>query len=242
MANGLGFKNFITGDILTASDANGYLQSQTIMKFASSAARGTAITTPYEGMYSYLEDTNLTQVYDGSNWVSASNSINAGSTLVSSTTFTAASASVSVNNVFTSLYDTYKVVIYAASSGGAKMYLRAGGTDSVTGYYDFKIVTSGASATVVTASGQFNVATGWMPVAQSGQNTIISSSITLINPAIATSTQYSATPTWYGNSGGQNGLHVGANGYHNANTAYDGFTFTLANATTGYIQVYGQKD
>ena len=241
MANGLGFKNFITGDILTASDANGYLQSQTIMKFASSAARGAAITTPYEGMYSYLEDTNLTQVYDGSNWVSASNSINAGSTLISATTFTAITASISVNNVFTSTYDSYVILFYGASAGGVKMFMRANGTDSVAGYYDGKIVTSGGAGTTITGSYQNNVTTGWMPFAQSGQQTINSGSITLINPALTSSTQYSATPTWYSNSGGNNGVQVGASGFHGA-AAYDGFTFTLANATTGYIKVYGLKN
>ena len=39
MAAGLGFKEFAVGDILTAADANGYLASQTVMVFASSAAR-----------------------------------------------------------------------------------------------------------------------------------------------------------------------------------------------------------
>ena len=69
MAAGLGFKNFVTGDILTAADANGYLQSQTVMVFADDAARTAAITSPQEGMISYLKDTNATQYYSGSAWV-----------------------------------------------------------------------------------------------------------------------------------------------------------------------------
>jgi len=70
MAAGLGFKEFSVGDILTAADANGYLASQTVMVFASSAARASAITSPEEGMFSYLKDTNTTQYYSGSAWVS----------------------------------------------------------------------------------------------------------------------------------------------------------------------------
>lgn len=69
MAAGLGYKEFATGDVLTAADANGYLASQVVMVFADSAARTTAITSPQEGMISYLKDTNATQYYSGSAWV-----------------------------------------------------------------------------------------------------------------------------------------------------------------------------
>ena len=70
MAAGLGFKEFTTGDVLTAADANGYLASQVVMVFASAAARTSAIASPQEGMISYLKDTNVTQYYSGSAWVS----------------------------------------------------------------------------------------------------------------------------------------------------------------------------
>ena len=70
MAQGLGFIEFTTGDVLSAAAANGYLASQTVMVFASSAARTSAITTPYEGMISFLKDTDALQYYSGSAWVS----------------------------------------------------------------------------------------------------------------------------------------------------------------------------
>jgi hypothetical protein len=69
MAAGLGYKEFATGDVLTAADANGYLASQVVMVFASAAARTSAITSPQEGMISYLKDTNATEYYSGSAWV-----------------------------------------------------------------------------------------------------------------------------------------------------------------------------
>jgi hypothetical protein len=68
MAAGLGFKTFTTGEVLTAADVNGYLNSQTVMVFADTAARSAAITSPQEGMFSYLKDTNVTQYYTGSAW------------------------------------------------------------------------------------------------------------------------------------------------------------------------------
>lgn len=67
---GAGFKTFNTGDVLTASDVNTYLMQQTVMVFASSAARSTALgANVSEGMLSYLTDTNVVQVYNGSAWV-----------------------------------------------------------------------------------------------------------------------------------------------------------------------------
>jgi hypothetical protein len=68
MAAGLGFKTFTTGEVLTAADVNGYLNSQTVMVFADATARTAAITSPQEGMFTYLKDTNVTQYYTGSAW------------------------------------------------------------------------------------------------------------------------------------------------------------------------------
>ena len=68
---GAGYKLFNTGDVLTAAQVNTYLQEQTVMVFASSAARTSALSGVLaEGMMSYLQDTNAVQVYNGSAWVS----------------------------------------------------------------------------------------------------------------------------------------------------------------------------
>lgn len=68
MAAGLGFIEFTTGDVLSASAANGYLASQTVMVFATAAARTAAITSPQEGMFSFLKDSDTTQFYTGAAW------------------------------------------------------------------------------------------------------------------------------------------------------------------------------
>jgi len=68
MGAGLGFKTFVTGDVLTAGDTNGYLM-QGVWVFASAAARSAAVTSPQEGNMSYLKDTNSTEYYSGSAWV-----------------------------------------------------------------------------------------------------------------------------------------------------------------------------
>jgi hypothetical protein len=62
---------FNTGDVLTAAQVNTYLNEQTVMVFADSAARTTALTSVLaEGMVSYLQDTNAVEVYNGTAWVS----------------------------------------------------------------------------------------------------------------------------------------------------------------------------
>jgi hypothetical protein len=71
---GLGYKDFTVGQVLTSAEVDGYLMQQTIMKFADAAARNAALTSVLaEGMFAYLADTNATEYYDGSSWVSISN-------------------------------------------------------------------------------------------------------------------------------------------------------------------------
>ena len=67
MAAGLGFKDFVTGEVLTAADVDGYLM-QGVWVFASAAARNAAVTAPEEGNFAYLKDTNVTTYYTGSAW------------------------------------------------------------------------------------------------------------------------------------------------------------------------------
>jgi hypothetical protein len=71
---GAGYKLFQTGDVLTAAQVNTYLNEQTVMVFASSTARTTALSGVLaEGMMSYLQDTNSVEVYNGSSWVNVGN-------------------------------------------------------------------------------------------------------------------------------------------------------------------------
>ena len=68
MANG--FKVFAVGEVLTAADVNDYLMEQSISIFANSTARDAQITSPIEGMFCYLADSNVLQFYNGSSWAS----------------------------------------------------------------------------------------------------------------------------------------------------------------------------
>ena len=66
---GAGFKVYATGDLITASDFNTFIQEQVVMVFADSSARDSAVSSPSEGMFCFLKDTNTLQFYDSSSWV-----------------------------------------------------------------------------------------------------------------------------------------------------------------------------
>jgi len=74
---GAGFKTFTAGDVLTASDVNTYLMQQSVMVFASSGTRTTAITSPSQGMLTFITGTNTLEYYNGSAWVAVPTSTGA---------------------------------------------------------------------------------------------------------------------------------------------------------------------
>lgn len=59
---------FTTGQVLTAGELND-LSDQTVMVFAGTAARGSAIPSPSEGMVTYRSDDDVVEVFDGSAFV-----------------------------------------------------------------------------------------------------------------------------------------------------------------------------
>ena len=70
-----GFRNFQTGEVLTAANVNDFLMQQSVMKFADAAARDSALGTAVgggnalrEGMVAYLDDTDEVLKYDGTGW------------------------------------------------------------------------------------------------------------------------------------------------------------------------------
>jgi hypothetical protein len=61
-------KVFTNGSVLPASDVNTYLMEQMVMTFANSAARTSAITTPSQGMLTYLIDTDKFEYWNGTEY------------------------------------------------------------------------------------------------------------------------------------------------------------------------------
>lgn len=70
---GAGAKLFTSGSVLTAAQVNTYLMDQTVMVFATTAARDAAFggagePVLAEGMLCYLSDQNTLLYYTGTSW------------------------------------------------------------------------------------------------------------------------------------------------------------------------------
>jgi hypothetical protein len=159
---GLGRKQWSPGDTLNAADVNGYLMDQSVMVFAGTAARASAIPTPSAGMVAYSTATSL-QVYDGSDWVDLStgygtftggSSITDGGETYSLLSFNAAGSVVITED---GLFDVLIVAGGAGAAGNIGGGGGGGGVISKTVYLTAATYTvtvgSGGSGGVGSASG-----------------------------------------------------------------------------------------
>ena len=57
------WKEFLDGQILDASEVNDYFMNQAVLVFATTTARNAAITSPIEGMFSYITTDDVISIY-----------------------------------------------------------------------------------------------------------------------------------------------------------------------------------
>jgi len=205
---GTGFKLFANGEVLNASDVNTYLQQQTVMVFASAAARTTALSGVLaEGMCSYLQDDNTVYVYNGSAWVSIANSgditgVTAGTGLsgggtsgdVTLSINTAVTVDVSTAQTLTNKTLTAPVVTQAFNAQTGTTYT------AVSGDKNKMVTLSNASAITLTippsvfSTGEYfdiqQIGAGQVTLAQGSGVTITSTGATASAPKLRA--QYSA--------------------------------------------------
>jgi hypothetical protein len=122
---GAGYKLFNTGDVLTAAQVNTYLNEQTVMVFADSAARTTALSGVLsEGMMSYLQDTDSVEVYDGTSWTAVGGGASPLTTKGDLYTFSTVDARLGVGangTVLTADSAETTGLKWAAAAGGGKV-------------------------------------------------------------------------------------------------------------------------
>jgi hypothetical protein len=229
---GLGRKEWSPGDTLNAADVNGYLMDQSVMVFAGTAARASAIPTPSAGMVAYSTATQL-EYYDGAAWEPVG--IAPGLVCVGSANPSAA-ATVSIDNCFSSTYDNYLVVsrLSRTDAGNINLRYRVSGVDATGANYNNQAVQAGANS--ASAGGSFSTGqTSAIAIGDSGGVDNNSASITITSPALATPTNAMSTNSYL------NGTVIAITGsYHSLSTAYDGITiFPAAGTITGNIRVYG---
>lgn len=64
-----GYHDFVPGETLSSANIEEYCQNQSVMRFADSASRDTALSSvKTEGMVSYQLDSNSETIYSGSAW------------------------------------------------------------------------------------------------------------------------------------------------------------------------------
>jgi hypothetical protein len=229
MAAGLGFKNFNTGDVLSAADVNGYLM-QGVLVFASTAARDAAITSPQEGQFAYTKDTNGLWYYDGAAWVASGatgdiEGVTAGTGISGGGT----SGTVTITNSMATAIDAKGDLI--------------GGTGADT----FARLAVGTNGQVLTADSAETTGLKWATAAGGGGGMTLLSTTSLSG----TSTSVSITPTdyvdlkifvvdWSWNSGGDGNI----SGTLNSNTtagAYNGVQ-TYWRSVDSNVGVIGSSD
>ena len=176
MAAGLGFKTFNTGDVLSASDVNGYLM-QGVLVFASTAARDAAITAPAEGQFAFTKDTNSLFYYDGAAWVASGatgdiEGVTAGTGISGGGT----SGTVTITNSMATAIDAKGDLI--------------GGTGADT----FARLAVGANDTVLTADSTTATGLKWAAPAGGGGMTLLNTGGTALS---STTTTINITTTGY---------------------------------------------
>ena len=162
---------------------------------------------------------------------------NVGMVHLISTNFSA-SAGVSTSNVFTSAYQSYKIIISnlscTSSSQTINFRLRTGASDSSTNYY-YAGFTAYTPGNVLTFSGSANDAQ--MPVATANSTHRTGAIIELQNPQLSVGTSVQNASNYWD---GSNVYARSWNGNHIATTSYDGFTIYPSSSTmTGTVSVYG---
>jgi hypothetical protein len=226
-------KVFTAGEVLAAADVNSFLMDQTVMSFAGTAARGSAIPSPVEGMYTHLEDTDRLEFWNGSAWATPF-----GLTLVAQQAV-AGVGTITLSNVFSAAYDDYKVIYSGGSrtSGADYIGVRLGlnGTPATGSNYDTGFVTVNFSTSgVAGAAGTTNS----FQYAGRADTNYADLSLEIRSPFLAKHTRIAGTFVLDGGQGvTTSGVHELANSYN------DLIVIALGSGTFtgGTISVYGYK-
>lgn len=166
---GAGWRDFVAGEVLTAANVQDYLQDQSVMVFGGTAARGSAIASPSEGMTTYLADSNTIETYSGTTWERQTG----GLIPVNPTTITAVSGTATTNGigkvtfsnctkiqidgVFSAKFTHYKLVLSVSSSAANSMiqfrFMESGSENSSANYYIQNVVATGTSISTYRQAG-----------------------------------------------------------------------------------------
>ena len=232
MAAGLGFKDFVTGEVLTAADVDGYLMQGTWV-FADAAARTAAVTSPQEGNMSYLKDTNSTEYYTGSAWA-AVGAAGGGMTLLSTTTLSGATTTISVSA--TGYVNLFVQVTGVDQSGSGAFRLAINGDTNLTQSLQYLNYTDGVQG----ADGLNS--TYYQSHSSKSGNTNNVYTYNIYNVTSTNSYKTILSVFGYLDGSDRNAMDWGA-GFYRSNSAITSLVFSPASGTfsAGTVKVYGVK-
>jgi hypothetical protein len=235
-------KTFVAGDVLTASDMNTFLMDQSVMTFADSTARASAIGTATEGMLTYLEDTKAYEYWDGTAYEPLVGAATSGLNLITTASFSGAvshSYGSDANPIFTTDYDNYKIILtnmkLATTSATLEFRLRANTTDLTSSQYSWQVFQSSGTATV---SVRTSPATSF-DLNFVGNDVTNNTVVELFNPATSLRTGYISESQQLVPGAGVAIIKYA--GYEFSGAAYNGFTIFSSNNLSGTLSVYGYK-
>ena len=229
---------FVASQVLTADQQNQSARTG-VPVFASTVTRdaafgGTGEKTLAEGQLCYVEGTGL-QTYNGSSWVTWGAAGSGLSVVKAETSFSAAS-SVTVDNIFSSTYTNYRLMVrLSTSAADCFLRLRVSGTSSSTGYNYQLLETQTTSNTAVRTSN----AAQYFVTSNSNGAFFQSAVVELFSPNVAAVTNIMTL------SSRSDGAYTATSnftvfGNHNVATAYDGIELLPGSGTiTGAYTVYG---
>jgi hypothetical protein len=211
--------------------------------------------SPSEGMMVFQKDTNELKIYDGASWVSMLDTDGPpGLQLINPTSVTggtntngkisfSASSGTSVDGVFSSTYDNYRVVLTPITIGVGQIVIlrfRVGATeDAGTNYSSVRIYGNAGGAVAATGGvGLQHVIVGAVNASYAAPMVF-----DILGPNLAATTAVSSgvffeTSTTSGSAyvGAASGIHIPAN--QNTGFSLYGFGTTL----TGSMRVYGYRN
>jgi hypothetical protein len=152
-------------------------------------------------------------------------------------TFTGCS-SVSLNGVFTSKYENYRILITGGTSSSASwanIRMRVSGTDNSNSTYRFRAYVGNYGGPGTDDTSRYGTAETSWPV-QFFSTSRNNASYDFYSPFLSQQTQFTANHSM----DVSNGYTIFASGLFAADTSFDGFTLTSGSGTiTGKISVYG---
>jgi hypothetical protein len=238
---GAGKKTFTAGETLTASDVNTYLMEQSVMNFGGTAARASAIPTPSTGMTTYIGTTGTAAIpqlesYTGAAWQ------NLGGLVLLATVPYSAASSVTLDNVFTTQYEDYRIMLDTTnltSAGNITATLRtAAPADLNAASYiylnnGFALSAGTTPSAISNANNQTSAVVGYV-------NNITNSVIfDLLNVPVAQQTQFvgqmmTSSPTDI--------FAAGMVAVYKVAVAAFGIRFNFTANTTGTVRIYGYRN